>query len=245
MNATPETTIREIVATDFRTAAVFERFGLDFCCAGYRTIEQGCRDAGADEGALLRELDAVLTAPAGNAPRFASWDVPTLVNYIVANHHGYVRQALPTLLQHTRKIADVHGGRHPELAHVAQLFERVAAEMAQHMAKEEQILFPFVIDLAEAARTTRPIPRPPFGTVENPIRMMEHEHQFVGDAMAEIRQVTGGYAVPDDACATYRVCLQELTAFEADLHAHVHLENNILFPRAMAIESAAGLQAFR
>jgi regulator of cell morphogenesis and NO signaling len=239
MTATPETTIREVVATDFRTAAVFERFGLDFCCAGCRTIEQGCRDAGADEGALLRELDTVMSGPAGTAPRFASWDVATLVDYIVANHHNYVRQALPALLQHTRKIADVHGERHSELGHVARLFGRVAAEMAEHMVKEEQILFPFVVDLAEAARSSRPLPRPPFGTVENPIRMMEHEHQFVGDAMAEIREVTGGYAVPDDACTTYRVCLQELAAFEADLHTHVHLENNILFPRAIAIESGA------
>lgn len=239
MNATPETTIREVVATDFRTAAVFERFGLDFCCAGGRTIEQGCRDAGADENAVLRELDSVLRTPSAGAPRFASWDVPTLVQYIVSNHHGYVRQAIPALRQHTRKIADVHGARHPELLHVARLFERVAGEMEDHMMKEEQILFPFVTDLAVAASTGRPIPMPPFGTVENPIRMMEHEHQFVGDAMAEIRQVTGGYTVPDDACATYRVCLQELSAFEADLHAHVHLENNILFPRAIAIESGA------
>lgn len=239
MNATPETTIREVVATDFRTAAVFERFGLDFCCAGGRTIEQGCRDAGADARALLHDLDVVLSAPANDVPRFASWDVPTLVGYIVGNHHGYVRQALPALIQHTRKIAEVHGGRHPELLHVARLFERVAAEMTEHMMKEEQILFPFVVDLAEASESGRPIPRPPFGTVENPIRMMEHEHQFVGDAMAEIRQVTGGFAVPDDGCTTYRVCFQELAAFEADLHAHVHLENNILFPKALAIESGA------
>jgi regulator of cell morphogenesis and NO signaling len=239
MNATPETTIREVVATDFRTAAVFERFGLDFCCAGGRTIEQGCRDAGADESVVLRELDSVLSTPAADAPRFASWDVPTLVQYIVGNHHGYVRQALPPLLQHTRKIADVHGTRHPELIHVARLFERVAAEMTDHMMKEEKILFPFITDLAAAAGSGRPIPRPPFGTVENPIRMMEHEHEFVGDAMAEIREVTGGYAVPDDACGTYRVCLQELAAFESDLHAHVHLETNILFPRAIAIESGA------
>lgn len=239
MTATPGTTIREIVASDYRTAAVFERFGLDFCCAGCRTIEQGCRDAGADEDALLRELDTVLGTPSADASRFGSWDVPTLIQYIVGNHHAYVRQALPALLQHTRKIADVHGARHPELAHVARLFERVAAEMTDHMMKEERILFPFVTDLADAQSTGQPIPRPPFGTVENPIRMMEHEHQFVGDAMAEIRQVTNGYAVPDDACTTYRVCLQELAVFEADLHAHVHLENNILFPKAIAIESGA------
>ena len=237
MTATPETTIREIVAADYRTAAVFQRHGLDFCCNGCRTIEQGCRDAGAEEDTLLRELDAVLNAPAGAGPRYATWDPPALVSYIVANHHGFVRQAIPALLTHTRKIAEVHGERHPELPHIARLFERVAAEMAGHMEKEERILFPFIVDLAAAAQRGDPIPRPPFGTVENPIRMMESEHRFVGDAMAEIRALTDGYRLPDKACTTYKVCFQELEAFEADLHAHVHLENNILFPKAVALEA--------
>src|SRR5436190_1812282 len=114
---------------------------------------------------------------------------------------------------------------------------RIAAEMSEHMEKEEQILFPFILDLADAAQRGEPIARPPFGTVENPIRMMENEHRFVGDAMAEIRSLTDGYRLPDEACTTYKVCFQELAAFEADLHAHVHLENNILFPKAVAIET--------
>lgn len=237
MTATPDTTIREIVATDYRTAAVFQRHGLDFCCNGCRTIEQGCRDAGADENTLLHELGAVLNAPAGIAPRYATWEPAALVSYIVANHHGYVRQAMPALVTHTRKIAEVHGERHTELLHIARLVERVAAEMSEHMEKEEQILFPFIVDLADAAQRGEPIPRPPFGTVENPIRMMEAEHRLVGDAMAEIRALTDGYRLPDQACTTYKVCFQELEAFEADLHAHVHLENNILFPKAVAIEA--------
>jgi regulator of cell morphogenesis and NO signaling len=237
MTATPDTTIREVVATDYRTAAVFQRHGLDFCCNGCRTIEQGCRDAGADEDTLLRELETVLNVPAGIAPRYAAWEPAALVSYIVANHHEYVRQAMPVLVTHTRKIAEVHGERHTELLHIARLFERVAAEMAEHMEKEEQILFPFILDLADAAQRAEPIPRPPFGSVENPIRMMEHEHRFVGDAMAEIRALTDGYRLPEEACTTYKVCFQELEAFEADLHAHVHLENNILFPKAVAIET--------
>jgi regulator of cell morphogenesis and NO signaling len=236
MTATPDTTIREIVATDYRTAAVFQRYGLDFCCNGCRTIDQGCRDAGADADALLRELDAVLHAPAGTAPRFASWTPAALVSYIVANHHGYVREAIPPLLEHSRKVANVHGERHGELMHIAGLVERIAAEMIEHMAKEEQVLFPFIVDLADASQRGLPPPRPPFGTVENPIRMMEKEHRFVGDAMAEIRALTDGYRLPDDACTTYRVCFEELQAFEADLHTHVHLENNVLFPKAVAIE---------
>jgi regulator of cell morphogenesis and NO signaling len=239
MTTTPDTMIREIVATDYRTAAVFQRYGIDFCCNGCRTIEQGCRDAGADEPALLRDLDSVMRLPAGAAPRYGSWSPASLVSYIVANHHQYVRQAIPALLTHTRKIADVHGARHPELTRIASLFEQVASEMAEHMAKEEQILFPFIIESADAAERGAAVRPPPFGSVENPIRMMEHEHRFVGDAMAEMRALTGGYQLPDDACTTYRVCFQELEAFEADLHAHVHLENNILFPKAVAIEAGA------
>jgi regulator of cell morphogenesis and NO signaling len=237
MTATPDTTIREVVANDFRTAEIFQRYGLDFCCNGCRTIEQGCREAGADEGALIRELDALINTPAGPTPRFASWAPDTLIRYIVDNHHAYVRQALPVLLAHTAKTAGVHGERHPELVHIARLVERVASEMTDHMEKEEQILFPFIADLAAASTSGEPLPRPPFGTVENPIRMMEHEHRFVGDAMAEIRSLTDGYTPPEDACATYRVCFQELEAFEADLHAHVHLENNVLFPKAVVLEN--------
>lgn len=238
MTATPQTTIREIVATDYRTAAVFERYGLDFCCNGARTIAQGCRDARADETRLMRELDAVLATPPSGELRFDTWDARTLIAHIVERHHGFVRQALPVLTAHTGKIAQVHGGRHPELVHIADLFLRVAAEMTHHMAKEEQVLFPFIVALeAAASRPTVP-PAAPFGRVSNPIRMMEAEHEFVGDAMAEIRHLTGGYVPPADACATYSVCLQELEAFERDLHQHVHLENNLLFPKAVRLESS-------
>jgi regulator of cell morphogenesis and NO signaling len=235
MTATLDQTIRDIVASDYRTAAVFQRHGLDFCCNGGRTIHQGCREAGADPDALLHDLDAVLGEPAEAAPQFASWDAPALVSFITDTHHAYVREAIPVLQRHTRKVADVHGERHPELVHVARLFERIAQEMIDHMAKEEQILFPFIVRLAEAG--DRRAPTAPFGTVQNPIRMMEAEHRFVGDAMAEIRQLTDNYHPPGNACTTYRVCFQELEAFEADLHAHVHLENNLLFPKAEALEA--------
>jgi len=235
MTATLDQTIREIVATDFRTAAVFQRHGLDFCCNGCRTVEQGCREAGADPAALLRDLDAVIAVPSAGLPDYASWDARTLADHIVDTHHAYVREAIPVLLRHTRKVADVHGDRHPELPHIARLFERIAAEMHDHMAKEERILFPYIAALASADDEA---PSAPFGTVQNPIRMMEAEHRFVGDALAEIRQLTDNYTLPQGACTTYRVCFQELEAFERDLHVHVHLENNVLFPKAAALEGA-------
>jgi regulator of cell morphogenesis and NO signaling len=237
MTVTPEATIREIVAADYRTAAVFQRHGLDFCCNGCRTIEEGCREAGVEAAAVLRELDAVLAAPADGTPRFEAWDARTLIDHIVTTHHEYVRQALPALQQHAEKIASVHGERHPELVHIAGLVRRVAAEMTDHMVKEERVLFPFIAALEAAAADGVRVPRPPFGTVANPIHAMEAEHEFVGDAMAEMRHLTGGFTPPEDACATYRVCLQELDGFERDLHAHVHLENNLLFPKAVALEA--------
>jgi regulator of cell morphogenesis and NO signaling len=232
-------TVGEIVAADYRTAAIFERHGIDFCCGGARTLDQACRHAGADTMAVLREIEDATAAPAAGAPRFTTWGLATLAEYIVANHHAFVRQQLPLMLQHARRIAEVHGDRHPELPRVAALVEEIADEMTSHMMKEERILFPYITLLEAATLQQREIPAAPFGSVANPIRMMEAEHESAGHAMLEIRELTGGFVPPPDACATYTICLQELQAFEADLHAHVHLENNILFPKASAMEAAS------
>src|SRR5262245_3255840 len=236
MIATPAMTIREIVANDYRTAAVFERFGLDFCCGGRRTIEQSCNEHGVDRDVLLRELDDVLAAPDVSAPAYSRWDAAALIDYIVSHHHAYVRDALPLLVQHVQKLVELHGGRRPGLPYIGRLVCRISDEMTDHMAVEEKILFPYIRTLETAMRDGAPAPRVPFGSVRNPIRAMEGDHQFVGDAMAEIRQLTDGYRAPDGACAMHRVCLQELADFERDLHAHVHLENNVLFPKAVALE---------
>ena len=232
------TTIGEIVAADFRTAAVFQRHQIDFCCQGARTIERGYREAGVDATDVLREIDEVRSQGSNGAPWFNTWGLPTLIDYIVANHHEYGRQQLALIVPHSRRIADAHGNRHPELRRVAELVVEIADEMTAHMVKEEHVLFPYIAQLAEAAAARRPAPRAPFGSVDSPIRVMEAEHESAGRAMLEIRELTDGFVPPPDACTTYRVCLQELDAFEQDLHAHVHLENNILFPKASALEAA-------
>ena len=237
MTATAEMTIRDIVASDFRTAAVFQRHGIDFCCKGDRSIREACRNGRVTPDDVLKDIAEVTATAAHGAARFSTWDVSTLISYIVGNHHAFVRQVTPILLMHTKKIAAVHGDRHPELPDVARLFNEVASEMTSHMAKEEQILFPYIAALEEASRNGNHLPSAPFGTVHNPIRMMEMEHEAAGDAMAQIRSLTSGYAIPDGACTTYRVCLQELEAFERDLHEHVHLENNLLFPKAARLEA--------
>ena len=237
MTATLDMTIRDIVANDFRAAAVFQRHGIDFCCKGNRSVEDACRGGSVTADDVIREVADATASPAAGGPRFNAWDLAMLADYIVANHHGFVRQAIPALLAHTQKIASVHGGSHPELHEVADIFEGVAEEMTAHMMKEEEILFPYIAGLAVASRGDGEAPSAPFGTVRNPIRMMEAEHESVGDAMARIRELTIGYRVPDEACTTYRVCLQELETFERDLHEHVHLENNVLFPKAARLES--------
>jgi regulator of cell morphogenesis and NO signaling len=237
MTATLDMTIRDIVTNDFRTAAVFQRHGIDFCCKGNRSVQDACRTTDVSVEEVLREIGAATATPPTANVRFNTWDLSTLVSYIVGNHHAFVRQAMPILLTHTKKVAAVHGGDHPELAEVARLFADVMQEMTAHMLKEEQVLFPFIVDMEQAFHGAGRLPSPPFGTVRSPIRMMEIEHESAGDAMARIRSLTSDYAVPDGACTTYRVCLQELEAFERDLHEHVHLENNLLFPKAIALES--------
>jgi len=239
MNATFETTIRDIVADDFRAAAVFQKFAIDFCCGGDRTLTDVCRENGLSAETVLADLARACGPAASDAPRYADWDVGTLVAHIVDHHHTYVREALPVIKAHTEKVARVHGERHAEMVEVDRLFGGVVAEMTSHMFKEEQILFPFIVALDRAAREGGPAPRAPFGTVGNPIRMMEDEHESAGGAMARIRELTNAYTSPEDGCTTFRVCLQELAAFERDLHTHVHLENNVLFPKALRLESGA------
>ena len=238
MTITVGSAIGEVVSADFRAAAVFSRYGIAFCCGGKRTIAAACRDGGVSAEDVVKALQQACASKA-DVPRFAEWEPDRLASYIVAHHHAYVRRALPAITTHTSKVASVHGGRHPELEEVARIWKAVAEEMSMHMAKEERMLFPYIAQLASAARLGEAPPPAPFGPLENPIRMMEAEHDSAGDAMARIRRLTNGYAPPADACTTYRICFQELEEFEQDLHVHVHLENNLLFPKARTLAAAS------
>lgn len=229
-------TIGDIVAADYRAAAVFERFGIDFCCGGRRTLHEVCEAQAIDAGALLHALSALPPSERLAGQPDAEWALDALIDHIVSRHHAYLRAMIPVLRARTVKLAEVHGERSPRLRLVARHFADFAADMKLHMAKEEQILFPYIRSLVEADRTGRRIAPSPFGTVCNPIRMMEDEHQDAGDHLRLIRQATGGYHLPDFACATYRACFEELQEFERDLHQHVHLENNVLFPAAIRLE---------
>lgn len=237
--AMSDITVRDLVNRDFRAAAVFHRFGIDFCCGGGKPLADVCRARQLDERRVLSEIERACAAPDAGAPKYTDWEADALTRHIVGRHHGYCREALPTIAAHARKLAQVHGPAHPELVEIADTFDRVHEEMDAHMAKEEGILFPY-IDLLAASRRGGVTPFPaPFGDVGNPIRMMEAEHESAGAAMARIRELANDYAVPEQACTTWRVTLQELEAFELDLHTHVHLENNVLFPKARAMAAAA------
>lgn len=237
MKPTPTSTVRDVVTDDFRAAAVFHGYGIDFCCGGKRTIAEACGELNLCPDEVLREVSKACNDKDVAVPRYAEWETDALIRHIVDGHHAYVRRALRSIGGMLEKLVQVHGARHPELSEVAAVFDEVRAEMIAHMGKEELVLFPYIDQLASAVHEGAELPPPPFGSIENPIRVMEAEHDSAGAGMALIRKLTRAYTPPEDGCSTYRACFQELEAFERDLHEHVHLENNILFPRARALTS--------
>ncbi len=231
-----EQTVKDMVTADYRTASVFERYSIDFCCGGKKSLELACAEAGVDPADVRKDLAALTPGSAAPRDQYADWPLDALVEHIVRTHHAYVRRMAPVVVAHTAKIASVHGTNHPELHAIAGQVAFVVEELTRHMQKEELILFPYIRTLAAADRDGRSIPPPPFGSIRNPIRMMEQEHVTAGDAFKYVRGASLGYTVPADGCTTYRVTYSELDEFERDLHQHVHLENNILFPGAIALE---------
>jgi len=241
MNVIEQTTIGEYVAEDFRTAAVFSKYGIDFCCKGHRTLEEVCSAKGLDITILQGEISSVLNTKGDGGIDFKSWPTDLLIDYIEKTHHRYVEEKTPTLLQFLDKLCKVHGNAHPELFEIYDLFKGCAGELAQHMKKEEFILFPFIKRLVSAAMHNETIEMPPFGTVDNPIAMMKHEHDAEGERFRKIVELTDNYTPPADACNTYKVTFAMLQEFEQDLHKHIHLENNILFPKAQELEKTLSI----
>ncbi|WP_417238673.1 iron-sulfur cluster repair di-iron protein [Bizionia sp.] len=228
--------IGEFVADDFRTAAVFSNYGIDFCCKGHRTVEEVCNKNGVNPDELLSKLDAILESKGNNAIDYKSWPLDLLADYIEKTHHRYVEEKIPVLRQFLDKLCKVHGGNHPELFKINELFTGCAGELAAHMKKEELILFPFIKKMVKATLDGQAIEAPHFGTVENPIAMMMEEHENEGERFRKIALITNNYTPPADACNTYKVTYAMLDEFEKDLHLHIHLENNILFPEAAKLE---------
>lgn len=237
MEIAPTRTIGSIVAEDFRTAAVFSSHGLDFCCKGGRTIDEACRQKGLNSTALKAELLAAIERDTEAGREYKSWPPSRLIEHIERVHHRYIESRTPTLLQFLDKLCRVHGHRHPDLFAIQREFQECGGAMAAHMKKEELVLFPFINQLEKAQLHGSEAPTTHFGTVDNPIAMMEHDHDAEGERFRRIAELSGDYANPADGCATYAATMSLLKEFEQDLHLHIHLENNILFPKAKALEA--------
>ncbi len=230
--------LSEIVTNNFKSAAVFEKFGLDFCCRGKKTISDACEEKGINPEEILIQLEKVNeNYLKENHEQFDQWAIDFLAVYIVNVHHKYVREMIPVISAHIDKVVSKHGQNHPELIKVANNFSVVYKDLKQHMMKEEQLLFPYIKYLVSVENNLAQPEKPFFGTIKNPIQMMEAEHESAGNLLAEIGVLTNNYTPPADACNTFKVFYQELQEFEKDLHKHVHLENNILFPRSIELEN--------
>ena len=221
--------IGEIVANDFRTASVFKNNRIDFCCGGKKLLADTCRELGINQQKVEDEIKEVsITAP-NPAQDYRSWSPAFLCDFIVNTHHQYVLKTLPDLVIYTQKIAQVHGGHHPELLEVASLFSQINEELLHHLHKEEEVLFPAIKHaIAHNDAASKAV-------IVSEINRMVGEHDFAGGAMDRINQLTEHYLLPADSCGTYQVAFKLLEQFEDDLHIHVHLENNILYPAALKL----------
>ena len=227
-------TIGQMVTNDFRKAEIFKKYGIDFCCGGKKTLMQACAEKGLDPGKLEAELMQLKDVSSSARPLpYNEWGLDFLADYIVNTHHVYVKKALPQLIGYATKVATVHGKHHPELPEIKQLVDDLAYDLLSHMKKEENILFPYIKRLAASPGGQQG----GFGSVQQPISVMQMEHEAAAGYIEDIKRLSNNYAIPQDACATYTVFYKMLEEFEDDLHLHVHLENNILFPKAVILEN--------
>ena len=229
MKTYKQTKIGDIVTQDFRAAEVFKKAGIDFCCGGSQSLEAACRDKKLDVAEIESELEKLENSEPGSSHKFNEWKLDFLCDYIVNTHHQTVMKLLPELTFYTQKIAEVHGDNHPELSEIANLFAQVDTELRQHLCNEEEVLFPAI---REVLKTNSAESK---ATIISEITRMTGEHEFAGGAMDKINELSHRYAVPEDGCNTFRVAYKLLEQFEDDLHIHVHLENNILYPKAMKL----------
>jgi len=221
--------IGDIVTDNFKASEVFKKYGIDFCCGGNVPLKQACVEKKIDIEVLSQELMELAEQPPDAAHNFKEWNLGFLCDYIVNTHHQTVAKLLPQVLAYTRKIADVHGSHHPELLQIATLFSQINDELVPHLKNEEELLFPAIKDVLKTGSAQSK------ETIKSEIARMSKEHEFAGEAMDKINKLSSGYQLPGDACNSYMVAFKLLEQFEDDLHIHVHLENNIVYPRALLL----------
>lgn len=231
-----EETIGEIVTKDYRKAQVFKHYGIDFCCGGKKTIKEVCEKKGIDTDEVTKALASIQDNTNSCENDYTKWDIGFLTDYIINTHHQYVKENTSFIVELANKVAKVHGQQHPEVVEVAKLFNQVGEDLMLHLSKEEKVLFPFIKELATVQREGGQLPESAFGHVSNPIHVMESEHEQAGDLLHTIREITHDFTLPANACNSYTILYKKLDEYENDLHKHVHLENNILFPKALLAE---------
>jgi len=236
--ATSQTTVRDIALEQPASIRVFEKFGIDYCCGGRKPLAEACQERSIEPKAVL---EAIEEAAAGGGDETSDWaqsKLENICNHIVETHHAYIRAELPRLHMLAQKVVSRHAKTHPELEPIQQLIVALGGELLPHLDKEEVVLFPYITNLERNLASCGPRPLGCFGAVRNPIRVMITEHDAAGEAMSRMRELSGGFTPPEGACPTYRGLYQALAEFEKDLHQHVHLENNILFPRAIELDES-------
>lgn len=235
MPAPAERTVRDLAGSEPGASRVFEKFGIDYCCGGEKSLGDACLAANVTVAEVASALENL--QPQETERDWQNASLAELAKHIVQKHHRFVRDEIQQLLPLFSKVIGVHGANHPEIEKVQSSFQALSEELTLHLLKEERMLFPYIEQL-EIARNNGGQPAPSrFGTVQNPVRMMMLEHDSAGELLKHIRQVTNNYMVPEDACTSFKALYQGLQEFETDLHQHIHLENNILFPRAVELES--------
>jgi regulator of cell morphogenesis and NO signaling len=240
MSVMTEKTVREIALEFPGSTRVFEKLGIDYCCGGNQPLEQACQTANIP---LEQVIDSLETAEitARTTLKDRDWQaepLSDLIAHIQNTHHKYTRQEIARLGPLADKVCTVHGQNHAELTGIRATFGALAQELTTHMLKEDSVLFPYVVRMEESVIQKEPVLPPPFGSVNNPVAMMMHEHDVAGNLLRDLRRASNGYAPPPDACVSYQTLYRALADFETDLHQHIHLENNILFPRAIEMERA-------
>ena len=225
-------TVGDLVANDYRAARVFEKYGIDFCCGGKIALSTACREAGIDPEELRRELAKCAAEPADRSQNFGEWDLPFLADYIVNTHHAYLKKDTASIAAYAHKIAQVHGEHHPEVIRIAEIFDKIAADLVLHLHQEEELLFPAIRKMAALQKQGTVPAQKDVEALRAELATLNHEHDEIGAAIHEIRHLSNNYAIPGDVCNTFMITYRKLKEFEDDLHKHVHLENNILFPKA-------------
>lgn len=230
-------TVGQIVADNFNASKVFARYHIDFCCHGNIHFVEACQNSSVEPEIVAKELDELQDNSVSEVHDFASWPLDLLLDYVLKIHHRDIRTNGPQIAVLLDKVVVAHAEKHPELLQVQELFHGSLNDLSSHLLKEEDVLFPYLYDLFNASKSGTKVERFHCNTIQHPINVMELEHSGEGERYETISKLTNRFTAPEDACTSYRLVLQQLRQFEAALHEHIHLENNIIFPRALQLET--------